>query len=310
MNLSGVLPVNKPSGVTSHDVIQRLRQILHTKRIGHTGTLDPGASGVLLACVGKATKVVQFLTEYDKQYEAVIKLGITTDTYDREGKITKVREDFKISSDKIRKVIDSFKGKMWQTPPLHSAIKYKGKKLYQYARAKKKVEVKKREVEIKDIEVLGIDIPYVKLKIGCSKGTYVRSLVFDVGEKLGCGAHLFSLRRTRVGPFKLVDALDLENVSGLQDEGKIPDTLVPLEKALAHLPSVVVTRTFAEKVKHGIPLVSLSVLSTEGDFEKNRTVSIKDDRKNIIAIGRALSPAEKFLDLKHKKKLFEYIRVI
>lgn len=291
-------------------MIQRLRQILHTKRIGHTGTLDPGASGVLLACVGKATKVVQFLTEYDKQYEAVIKLGITTDTYDREGKITKVREDFKISSDKIRKVIDSFKGKIWQTPPLYSAIKYKGKKLYQYARAKKKVEVKKRKVEIKDIEVLGIDIPYVKLKIGCSKGTYVRSLVFDVGEKLGCGAHLFSLRRTRVGPFKLVDALDLENVSGLQDEGKIPDTLVSLEKALSHLPSVVVTKSFAEKVKHGIPLVSLSVLSTEGDFEKNRTVSIKDDRKNIIAVGKALSPAEKFLDLKHKKKLLEYIRVI
>jgi len=118
MNLSGVLPVDKPAGMTSHDVIQKLRQILYTKRIGHTGTLDPDASGVLLACVGRATKVVQFLAEYDKTYEAVIRLGITTDTYDGEGKITGIKEDFKTGPGQIRKVIDSFKGKIWQIPPL------------------------------------------------------------------------------------------------------------------------------------------------------------------------------------------------
>lgn len=310
MNLSGVLVVNKPSGVTSHDVIQRLRHILHTRRIGHTGTLDPGASGVLLACVGKATKVVQLLTEYDKEYEAVIKLGVTTDTYDGEGEITGKKEDFEIGPHQIRRVVDSFKGEIWQIPPLYSAIKYKGKKLYQYARAKKKVEVKKREVEIKDIEVLDVDIPYVKLRIRCSKGTYIRSLANDLGEKLGCGAYLFSLRRTRVGPFKLQEALGLEKISNVEDEDKIQDLLIPIEKVLAHLPSVVVKESFAEKVRHGVSLTASSVLSTEGDFKKNQTISIKDDRKNIIAIGKALSSAKNFLDSEYKSKLFEYMRVI
>ena len=310
MNLSGVLPINKPSGVTSHDVIQRLRQILNIKRIGHTGTLDPSASGVLLACVGKATKVVQFLTEYDKEYEAVIKLGITTDTYDGEGEITGIKEDFKISPDRIRKVIDSFKGRIWQVPPLHSAIKYKGKKLYQYARAKEKVEVKKREVKITDIDVLDIDLPFVKLKISCSKGTYIRSLAFDVGQKLGCGAYLFSLQRTRVGPFKLQEALGLEKISDVEDENKICDLLIPIEKALAHLPSMVVKEGFVQKVRHGVPLAPSAVLSIEGDFGQDQSISIKDNQKNIIAIGKALSPAKNFLDSDYKKKLFEYIRVI
>jgi tRNA pseudouridine55 synthase len=310
MNLSGVLPVNKPSGVTSHDVIQRLRRILNIRRIGHTGTLDPSASGVLLACVGKATKVVQFLTEYDKEYEAVIKLGITTETYDGEGKITETKEGFKTSPHQIRKVIDSFKGKIWQTPPLHSAIKYRGKKLYQYARAKEKVEIKKREVNIRDIEVLDINLPLVKLKINCSKGTYVRSLAFDVGQKLGCGAYLFSLRRTRVGPFKLQEALDLEKISQVEDENKIQDILFPIEKALGHLPSVVVKEGFAERVRHGVPLAPSSILSIETNFDQDQTISIKDGQKNIIAIGRALSSAKNFLDLDYKSKLFEYVRVI
>jgi len=310
MNLSGVLPINKPSGVTSHDVIQRLRQILNIKRIGHTGTLDPSASGVLLACVGKATKVVQFLTEYDKEYEAVIKLGITTDTYDGDGEITEIKEDFKISPDRIRKVIDSFKGRIWQVPPLHSAIKYKGKKLYQYARAKEKVEVKKREVKITELEVLDINMPFVKLKISCSKGTYIRSLAFDVGQKLGCGAYLFSLQRTRVGPFKLQEALGLEKISAVEDENKICDLLIPIEKALAHLPSVVVKESFTEKVRHGVPLAPSSVLSIEKDFDQDQTISIKDGQKNIIAIGKALSSARNFLDSDYKNKLFEYVRVI
>lgn len=143
MNLSGVLVVNKPSGMTSHDVIEKLRRILHVRGIGHAGTLDPNAEGILLACVNRAAKVAQFLTEHDKEYEAVIKLGVTTDTYDGEGKIIKTNQDLKISAEKIREAVFSFKGRIWQTPPLYSAIKYKGKKLYQYARADEKVERKK-----------------------------------------------------------------------------------------------------------------------------------------------------------------------
>ncbi len=310
MNLSGILVVNKPSGVTSHDLIQRLRQILRTRRIGHTGTLDPQASGVLLACVGKATKVAQFLTRHDKEYEAEIKLGLTTDTYDSHGKIKEIKDELKISADQIRKAVDSFKGKIWQIPPLHSAIQYKGKRLYQYARAGKEVQIEKREVEIKHIQVMDIEIPYVKLRISCSKGTYVRSLAHDLGQKLGCGACLFSLRRTRVGPFKLQEASDLEDISDVGNESKLRNLLIPIERALDHLPSVVVKAGFGDKVRHGAPVVSSSLMSVEADFEESQTVSIKDHRKSILAIGKALCSSNRFLDQNPENKLFEYIRVI
>lgn len=310
MNLSGILVVDKPAGMTSHDVIERLRVILHTKRIGHAGTLDPSAEGVLLACVNQATKVVQFLTEYDKEYIAVIKLGITTDTYDGEGKITTTKEDFKISSGKIKRTILSFKGKIEQNPPLYSAIKHQGKKLYQYARAGQEVERKKREVEIKDIQIQEINPPYVKLKINCSKGTYVRSLAHDVGKKLGCGAYLYFLRRTRVGPFKLEEALSIEKISDIQAEDKIEDALLPIEKAFLHLPSAVVNEWFTERVQHGVPLQSSSVSRIEGDFDQNQTISLKSEKEKIVAFGKALTSAKNFLDSEYEQKLFEYIRVI
>ena len=310
MNLSGVLVVNKPLAMTSHDVIDRLRKILHTRRIGHAGTLDPNAEGILLACVNNATKVAQFLTEHDKEYEAVIKLGTSTDTYDGNGKIIKTEKDLKINPERIKEAILSFKGKIWQIPPLYSAIKYKGKKLYQYARAKEKVDRKKREVEIKDIKIQSINIPYVELKIKCSKGTYVRSLAHDLGEKLGCGAYLYSLRRTQVGPFRLNKALSLESISEAQSEGRIQEILVAIEEALSHLPSVVVKEGFAQRVQHGVPLESASVMSTEGGFDQNQIISLKDGQRKIIAIGKALSSAKNFVNLNYEDKLFEYIRVL
>jgi tRNA pseudouridine55 synthase len=310
MNLSGVLVVDKPTGMTSHDVIDRLRKILHTRKIGHAGTLDPSAGGVLVACVDQATKIAGFLTEYDKEYRGVIQLGIATDTYDGEGKITRTEKDLKISSDEIKRTVLSFKGKIKQTPPMYSAIKYQGKKLYQYARGNQEVKINKREVEIKDIEILEIDIPYIKLRISCSKGTYVRSLAHDVGEKLGCGAYLHSLRRTRVGPFRLEEALSLEKIADAQGEGKISDVLVPIKKALAHLPSVVTNEWFASRVQHGIPLEPKSVLSVEGDFDSSKTITVKNEQGEIIALGRALTFAKNFLDHKYENKLFEYLRVI
>ena len=310
MNLSGVLLVNKPTGMTSHDVIDQLRRILDTKRIGHTGTLDPDADGVLLICINQATKVAQFLTDLDKEYQAVIKLGVTTDTYDRTGRVIKTEENLNISIDEIKKTILSFTGRIQQTPPIYSAIKQNGKRLYQYARANKKVEAKKREVEIKNLEILDIDIPWVHLKIACSKGTYIRSLAFDIGEKLGCGAHLFSLRRTQVGPFRLDQAYSLESLSDIRINGRLEKVLLPIEKAMSHLPSVVVDESFAEKVRDGIPLKSSSVLSVEGDFESNQTISMKDQHQRIIAVGKALTFAKNFVDPKYENRMFEYLRVI
>ncbi len=302
--------VDKPTGVTSHDVVQELRRILGTRRVGHTGTLDPAASGVLLACVGKGTKVAQFLTGYDKEYRAVIRLGATTDTYDGEGEIQETKQDCKVSLERIIDAINSFRGEIWQLPPLHSAIKYKGKRLYQYAREKKEVERTKRKVEIKEISIMDVNMPYVELRVSCSKGTYVRSLAHDVGQKLGCGAYLFSLRRTKVGPYGLQDALSPERISEVKKEGKINEALISIEEALAHLPSVAVQEDSVARIQHGVPLVSSSVSKVEGSFEPGQTVSITDEQGRIIAMGKALSPSEKFLDSSYKSQLVEYLRVL
>jgi tRNA pseudouridine55 synthase len=310
MNPSGLLVVNKRTQMTSHDVVEKLRRALKLKKIGHAGTLDPNASGVLLACLGKATKIAGFLTEFDKEYKAVIKLGVATDTYDQEGKVIQTKMELEIPEERLREVVESFQGEQWQTPPLYSAIKQKGKKLYQYARAGQRVERNKRRIFIRDIQLLEINLPYVKLKVNCSKGTYIRSLAHDIGEKLGCGAHLFSLCRSRVGPFEIKQALDLEAIEETQREGKIGDFLIPIEKALAHIPSVVVVDSFAKRIKDGLSLYPSLVLSVENEFDKDQMICIKNNQKEIIAIGKALCPSESFLDKKRKDKLFEYSRVI
>lgn len=302
--------VNKRTQMTSHDVVEELRRMLNFKKIGHAGTLDPNASGILLACLGKATKIAQFLIEYDKEYEAVIRLGVSTDTYDQEGKVVQIKEDIKVPEERLREVVESFKGEQWQTPPLYSAIKQKGKKLYQYARAGQKVERNKRKILIKDIQIIEINLPYVKLKVNCSKGTYIRSLAHDLGERLGCGAHLFSLCRTRVGPFELKQALALEKIREIQNEGRIGDFLVSMEEALSHIPSVVVEDGFAKRIKNGPNLFPSSILSAENKFDKNQMICIKNSQKEILAIGRALCSSDDFLDEKRKDKLFEYSRVI
>ncbi len=310
MSLSGVLIVDKPTGVTSHDVILRLRRLLGVRAIGHAGTLDPGAGGVLLACLGRATKIVRFLSECDKEYEAVIRLGVTTDTYDADGKITGVKDDLKMSPEQIREAVLSFKGKISQMPPLYSAVKYRGKKLYQYARAQEKVEVKRRKVEIKEIQIEKIDLPHVRIRVSCSKGTYVRSLASDIGEKLACGAHLFGLRRTAVGPFGLRDALDLEQIETMHRHGELRESLIPLERALSHLPSVMVKRESVQRVRQGIPLAPVSVASTEGDFAADESISIKDEDGNVVAVGKALGSARDFGNPQYRGKLFRYLRVM
>lgn len=310
MNLSGVLIVDKPTGVTSHDVILRLRRILGTRSIGHAGTLDPGASGVLLACVGKATKVVRFLTQYDKEYEAVIELGVTTDTYDGDGRVTRVKDGTGVSPEQVRKVMHSFVGKTHQTPPPYSAVKFKGKRLYQYARANEKVETKPREVQIKDLEVLRVEPPTVEFRVNCSKGTYVRSLASDVGQRLGCGAHLVSLRRTGVGPFRLREAFGLDEVEAIESKGEISSIMVSIEQTLSHLPSVVVKGGYAERVRHGGVISCADVAQAQGRFSPNQIICIRDQQGIVLAVGRALISSEDLPEKSAQNRLFEYLRVI
>jgi tRNA pseudouridine55 synthase len=210
---SGFLLINKPTGPTSHDVIDQLRKTLGIKKIGHAGTLDPFASGLLLVAVGDATKLLRHYVGLDKTYEAVLRLGVTSDTYDRTGKIqeTNYKQDT-ISKLKIQKVLKSFIGKQKQTPPMYSAKKVGGKKLYELARAGKEIKRKPNEIEVYDIKLKSLNSELLILNFRVSSGTYIRTLAHDIGKKLGTGALLEELNRTSIGDFKLKDSVDLKNV--------------------------------------------------------------------------------------------------
>ena len=209
--MNGIIIINKEKGYTSHDVVAKLRGILHQKKIGHTGTLDPDATGVLPICVGRATKVCDVLTDRDKVYEAEVALGITTDTLDTSGEVL-TRQPVEVTRDQLIDVLNRFKGEITQIPPMYSAVKVNGKKLYEYAREGKTVERKQRRVTVYDIELLEESIPTFKIRVKCSKGTYIRTLCDDIGRELGCGAAMSGLVRTAVGRFTIDQALTLPQI--------------------------------------------------------------------------------------------------
>ncbi len=208
--MDGILLINKPAGLTSHDVVMKVRKLLKTKKVGHCGTLDPDATGVLVICVNKATKAIQFLTADSKEYVAVLSLGKATDTYDASGKIVDEKEFNGVSD--VEEALQSFLGKQKQIPPMYSAIKVNGKKLYEYARENIEVDIKPRNIEIKDIELISINDNEIKFKVLCSKGTYVRSLCVDIAERLGYPGHMKSLERIKSGDFDLKDCYTLEDI--------------------------------------------------------------------------------------------------
>ena len=210
--MDGIILVNKPSGMTSHDVVNKLRRILKTKKVGHCGTLDPDATGVLVVCVNKATKVLQFLTSESKEYVATLSLGTSTDTYDASGKIIETKEFHALDNNEIVACFNNFIGSQEQKPPIYSAIKVNGKKLYEYARAGEQVEVPTRSVTVNHLEILQIENNLIKFKVGCSKGTYIRSLCVDIAKKLGYPGHMSKLIRSQSGHFRLEDCSTLEDI--------------------------------------------------------------------------------------------------
>ena len=207
--IHGIINVYKEKGFTSHDVVAKLRGIVGQKKIGHTGTLDPDATGVLPVCLGKATKLCDLLTDKNKTYEAVLLLGKTTDTQDITGEVLEEKSTEALTEEKVREAIEGFIGDYEQIPPMYSALKVNGKKLYELAREGKVIERKARPVKILDIQILEIDLPKVRMEVSCSKGTYIRTLCHDIGEKLGCGGCMESLIRTRVSTFRIEDAKTL-----------------------------------------------------------------------------------------------------
>ena len=248
----GILVVDKPEGLTSYDVIRRIKRVLRGVRIGHAGTLDPMATGVLPVCLGRATKLVQFIMAGRKLYQGVIVLGISTNTYDREGEVTgrrPVPED--LDPGRVREAARRFTGRLRQVPPPYSAAKYKGVPLYKLARKGLHVEKEPKEIEIYSFEILDVQPPEVEFRLECSKGTYVRSLAADLGEALGTGAHLHALVRLASGPFSMEDARPLDEILELAEAGRIDEAFVPMEKALAHIPRLEVDRSLARAIATG-----------------------------------------------------------
>ena len=226
--MNGIINIYKEQGFTSFDVVAKLRGICHQKKIGHTGTLDPDATGVLPVCLGNATKLCDLLMDKDKEYEAVLLLGVTTDTQDTSGTVIKERE-VNVSEADVISCIQKYIGEIEQIPPMYSALKVNGKKLYELARAAVEVERKPRKITIMNIEVVNIELPRVTMKVTCSKGTYIRTLCNDIGESLGCGGTMEKLTRTRVGIFTLQNACKLSELQMLADEEKVESRLISVD---------------------------------------------------------------------------------
>ena len=250
--MDGVINVNKPAGMTSHDVVSRLRRILNMKKIGHTGTLDPDATGVLPICIGKGTKLSDMLMSSEKQYRAELTLGISTDTQDSSGEVIQRRE-VKADEAEIRRAVESFVGELEQIPPMYSAIKMDGKKLYELAREGKSVEREPRKITIFKIDIQNIDFEEKRIDmiVDCSKGTYIRTLCNDIGEALGCGGHMSALMRTRSGRFDIKDTFTLEEIEKGTADGDF-SFVMSLEDVLAEYKKVILAERNAWRVRNGI----------------------------------------------------------
>lgn len=251
MALDGVLSINKPSGMTSHDVVAQVRRLLGEKRIGHTGTLDPLATGVLVLCIGKATRIARFLEAGEKEYSATLRLGITTDTLDAEGRVLDTVTYIRPDNDALLRVMKRFTGQLMQTPPAYSAIKVGGVPSYKLARQGKAEELKAREVTIHSIDLLAYHDPFIRISVRCSKGVYIRSLCADIGKALGMGAHLTALTRTRSGRFTLETALALDQVRLSRTERLPGHGLMSIDEALGEMPAVTFDAHDAKKISQG-----------------------------------------------------------
>lgn len=287
--MDGILLLYKPKGMTSHDCVSKLRKILNIKKIGHTGTLDPDADGVLPICIGRATKVAQYITDSGKTYEGVVTIGVSTTTEDASGEIVAVKPVEKpISREEILNVFKQLTGKITQTPPMYSAVKVKGKKLYEYARQGIEVERPQRTVTIYSLELLddrkifhGETISF-RFRAACSKGTYIRTLAVTIGEMLGYPAHLSALTRVKTAAFTISDCLTFEQIKEKAENGEIAEILKPLETALFGLPKYKINDKLIEKVKNG------GVFPTPPDWKfADEHVAMVDKEGRIYAIYHA-----------------------
>ena len=320
--LDGVLVINKPTGWTSHDVVARARTLLGMSKVGHTGTLDPAATGVLVLCLGRATRIAEYLMSADKAYRAVLRLGVATDTQDATGTVVGRVAETLPDQAAIAEVMNRFVGRRQQVPPMYSAVKVQGVPLYKAARAGRTVSRSPREFTVHSLEILSVSPTTESAKVGvggarvpvapsnatgdgpppttidvtfdvvCSKGTYVRTLCADIGEILGVGGHLASLERRRVGRFCIEEAMSLDELAGLADRGAVEARLYTLAAALADLPALHVDRDAVEGLCHGVAVPVSRIVSSEGAWMAGGFVRLLSPDGRLVGIGKAPCSAE------------------
>lgn len=307
--MNGVVVIDKPAGKTSHDVVSQVKKILGARKAGHTGTLDPLATGVLPVCVNEATKIAGFLTADSKEYRATMLLGWKTDTLDIEGKIVG-KSDIVVSEEEIREALGRMVGQIKQVPPVYSAIKYCGEPLYKLARKGIAVDVPEREVEIRHIIVEHVFYPRVTFRVACSKGTYIRTLCADVGELLGCGACLCDLRRLRSGIFSDDMAVSLGDGFSAEKREDLLVKMLPMVKALPLLTSLEVEDAFAVKLRDGFqPSVETMKAYVLPFLETGDMVKFISRDGGLVAIAEMVTPASKFPDMDERCQAARIVRV-
>ena len=289
---SGILVIDKPAGITSASVVARVKKLLGAKKVGHAGTLDPLATGILVCCINRATKLARFFLHGNKTYEAVLCLGVETSTQDSTGKVTSTCDNVFFSEGKIRSVFKDFEGRIEQIPPVYSALKCKGTPLYKLARNGKPVQKPARPVTIFNIEIQGIHLPLIHFTVSCSAGTYIRTLCADMGESLGCGGHLKELRRIQSGGFSITEALKLPELEHFVLSGKISDRIISMSKALRDMPEHRVDTALEEKIMHGNIITKKDVTPAHTDTEGFiKIVNIKND---LIAILKHIKKSDRY----------------
>lgn len=290
-DFNGVIILNKPRGSSSHRMVSIVRRALDMKKIGHTGTLDPGATGVLPILVGTATRASDLLTAQDKRYRATVLLGTVTDTLDTDGEVI-AEKPVSITESDIRSIVSGFVGNIEQLPPMYSAVQVGGQRLYHLARQGIEIERKPRSVTIYSIEILSIDIPRVTIDVHCSKGTYIRTLAADIGDKLGCGACIESLTRTQSGDFLIENSVTPEQLSELSEKGEAESVIIPTDKLFPDYEAVQLDKKRADRVKNGVPIYfggkdfgqKLRIYDENGNFIALSEVSETDGRKCLKLI--------------------------
>ncbi|MCD2501022.1 tRNA pseudouridine(55) synthase TruB [Clostridium sp. NSJ-145] len=277
--MNGVLNIFKPKGMTSFDVVREVKKVCKIKKVGHTGTLDPEATGVLPVCIGKATKIIDYIMDSEKIYEVTFKLGLKTTTYDLEGEILEERDSSFLKYEEILNTINSFKGEYCQVPPMYSALKQNGVRLYELARKGIEVERPGRNITIYNIEDIKIDNPYISMKVTCSKGTYIRSLCYDIGEKLGVYAAMTELCRVKTSRFLIENSVNINELT----KDNLTQNLISIEEALNEFDKIVVNNKFAKLLVNGVNVFDSRVANEK--LIANKLYRVYDENNNLLGIG-------------------------